>query len=286
MYVAIATIGYSFATIFIKLGINSGLDGLYISGTAFLLATIIFWFIVFIRKRKLHFSLLYLNICAFANIVIYYFQTKALETLSVSLFIIIYFTYPIFVLVFSSLIYKQKTSKNKLFALIFSICGLILSIGLLQECSVKISTFGVIFSLLASFANSCFFISLQKLLKDDDAITSQAYIFSITTIFLIATCTVSGHWTINLSLIQLLYILLLSIVSLLLSAAFMAKGINTVGASTASIVNIFQPIITLTAARLLFGDSMTVLQMLGGVLIFIGLIIMILDKKDYVANEI
>lgn len=280
IYVIIATLGYSLINIFMKLGINSGLNGLYITGTAFLISSLIFWIIIFATRRTTNFSYLYLNICAVASIGIYYFATKALNLVSASLYTIIFFTYPIFTIILSRIFFKNRISKIKLLSLIISMFGLCLTIGIFQEGLIKFSTLGAIYSLITALATSVYYISLQKALEKTDSIASNAYVFSITAVFCILYCVFTGQFTITPSVVQISYIVLLALISFTLAATFMVKGISMVGADTASIVNLFQPPITLILAYIIFKDHMTFVQIIGGILILASLFVLGMEKGE------
>jgi len=279
LYMIGASIGYGFLSIFIKLGINSGLNGLYISGVAFLLAAILLWSMVFISKKKIYLSLVFLNICAIANIAIFYFQVKAVQTISVSLFTILYYTYPFFIIIVSRFLLDQKVNKLKLLSLTLSIFGVVLTIGIFQNAFIKFSVIGIIYALLSAFSNSIFFISIQRALKENDDKTSLAYIYSVTTVVYLATCLFTGQLTNLPNVTQISYIILLAVVSFTFAGIFNAKGIELIGASTASIISLIQPIIVLVVANMIFGDLMTVMQMFGGVLIILSLVVTIFDKE-------
>lgn len=280
IYVIIATLGYSLVTIIIKLATNTGMDGNFTTGIVFIIAAVIFGIITMVKKYEIRMPSLYLNICVIATIGVFFFTVKALERISVSLNTVLYFTFPIFIVLLNVFLFRQKISSRNLISLVFSICGLILSIGILQITSVKFNVFGIIYSLLASFSNAVYFISIQRALKKAKSTVCLSYIYFLTSAFLLGFCAITGEWTYRLNASQILIILTFAIMLTVIPSSFMTKGIEIVGAATASIVNLLQPICTIIVAKLLFGDSMTISQTLGGLLVFVGLILLVTDKES------
>lgn len=280
IYVIIATLGYSLVAIIIKLATNTSMDGNFTTGISFIIAAVIFGVITVIKKYEIRIPSLYLNICVVATIGVFFFQIKALESMSVSLNTVLYFTFPIFIVLLNVFLFRQKISSRNLISLVFSICGLILAIGIFQIASIKYNIIGVIYTLLAAFSNAVYFISIQRALEKAKNTVCLSYIYFLTSIFLVGFCLITGGWTYNLNVNQILIILTFAILLIVIPSSFMTKGIEIIGASTASIVNLLQPICTIIAARLLFDESMTVSQFLGGLLVFIGLIILVTGKES------
>jgi drug/metabolite transporter (DMT)-like permease len=64
-----------------------------------------------------------------------------------------------------------------------------------------------------------------------------------------------------------IWIVALALVSTVLPIVTFMLGMERVGASTASIVSTVEPVLTVTLAVILFGDSLGPLQVAGGVLV-------------------
>lgn len=280
IYVIIATLGYSLVSVIIKLATNTGMDGNFTTGIAFIIAAVIFGIITVIKKYEIGIPSLYLNICVVATIGVFFFTIKALESISVSLNTVLYFTFPIFIVIINVFLFRQKISSRNLISLVFSIGGLILAIGVFKIASVKYNIAGIIYTLLAAFSNAVYFISIQRALEKAKNTVCLSYIYFLTSIFLVLYCLITGGWTYSLNVNQILIVLTFAILLIVIPSSFMTKGIEIVGASTASIVNLLQPICTIIVAKLLFDESMTISQTFGGLLVFIGLILLVTDKES------
>lgn len=73
--------------------------------------------------------------------------------------------------------------------------------------------------------------------------------------------------------------LLMAIFPTVLPLIMMAEGVKRIGASNASVISTSGPVITISVAYFLLGESIGILQALGGILIIIGVYIVAAQKQ-------
>ena len=77
-----------------------------------------------------------------------------------------------------------------------------------------------------------------------------------------------------------LFMIILSLCCTLGALYLLTYGIRTLGASTASVLNMLEPVVSLIAGMIVYHDSVTVKILLGCALIIISGVIVVMDKQS------
>jgi drug/metabolite transporter (DMT)-like permease len=205
-----------------------------------------------------------------------YLDFKGLYYIDASLGRMILFLYPTFVVIISSVISKNTIKKHTVIALLVSYLGLFLmmlphiKVGIWGSDVLKGSS--LVF--LSAFIYAFYLTGVDKYFKD----MSMSMLISITMV--ISATAVLIHFSIqgdfnkilSFSKPAFIYIILLSVFSTVIPIYSMSAGIALLGASKAAMYNMTGPIMTLLLGRFLLGEHLGPLEILGIVLIILGVL--------------
>ena len=177
----------------------------------------------------------------------------------VSLSVLLFFTFPFWVLIINYIIDREIPKLHKLFAFIVAFFGLSLSLGPTWE---VLDLLGIVLVLCGSVASAGFIVAGSKAVK---MIATPVLLFYSNTlaIFLVgAVMFYSNTFSINHTILGWTGI---GAVCLLftIGQVFLFKGTKHTGSAQASLILNVEPIISIVAAIILLGEQMTIAQYIG-----------------------
>jgi drug/metabolite transporter (DMT)-like permease len=210
----------------------------------------------------------------------------ALETVSPSLAALVVYLYPAVVAVLSLRFGHRLSGRRAWIALGISLVGVVLAVG-----GIDPNEAPPVSGLLLAFA-SCFIYAVWVVLaarlsgERREAVAVEATDGGSATapVALIMTATATVYWSTALATgrpvvpAQIPPEAWLGLVGVGVGATFIAiqtfyAGARRVGAAHASLISTAEPIWTITLAAILFGVALTPVQLVGGALILIGVVV-------------
>lgn len=274
IYSIISASCFGFLPIFFKLGYNVNLNTGTMLSFRFLFALIILLPFIVLTKRN------HLNIGSKALIMAFicgsffyglqsYFFAASLRYISASTTSLIFYIYPLAVLILSSIFFKSRITGTKILAivLIFAGCICVFYDAFHRQMDPK----GLILATLAMVAFSGYLIFIQKSLINVDSTVFSFYVIAFTAL----QCVVVYHPFSELALNaeQWTICLLLSTIPTVFAIVFLYKAIEKIGSSYASIFSSVEPAVTIVVSAILLNDPIKALQLLGMVLIIAGIVV-------------
>lgn len=265
--------------IFAKRLAASGLTSLQISAVRMTVAFIVFTTVVLIKDRKL-FRINLRDVWIFActgiiSIVLFntfYFYTAINSQASVA--VVLLYTSPVFVMVLSAIIFKEKITARKIAALIFTIAGCVLVSGIAGGSYtlpplVLLSGIasGLFYALYSIFGN----IALKK--YDTLTVTVWTFIFA----FISAVPLGSPKETVNAFANEPVLILWgvgIGIISTVMPYFLYTWGLKRMEPSKAAILVAIEPVVGAVIGIFLFREPHDLLKITGIVFIIAAIIIL------------
>ena len=207
------------------------------------------------------------------------FYFYSLKYLAASITGVLFFAYPVVVAILAIPVYKEKLKPRLLLALILAVTGIILVSNPGRDMS-EISNTGAILALLACFSYACYCLIGQKSVASHDPLSIMA---SISLIAVVMIGFLSGRdlaFLLHLSWNQVLIGLTLAIVNTILGLWLFLKGIQIIGASRAALVSSAEPPLIILLAFLVLGETLTLLQVLGSLLVFTSMFLSLKSESD------
>lgn len=274
--ILISAAGYSFFPVWVKHIQETGLGALDIGFWRFLLAVPLFWLIVLVLRtpppnRPLpRVGLLGMGfLLAMAALTAFF----GLERIPANTFIVLFYTYPSMVAVFSLFLGDRLPLMGWL-ALALTLLGIALTVPDFGAGLSGDNLIGVLLALLNALVVAIYFILSSRLLKGQTALArASAWSVSGTLLVMILFVPFRSVQT-PLNPPAWLNLLGLATVSTLLPAFFLNAGIQKVGAARAAIIGTIEPILTLLWTFLFLGEQMQPLQLLGGAFILVSIVLL------------
>ncbi len=265
--------------IFIKTLSAHGLDSLQISAIRMTVAVIVFPLVVLIKdKSKFRIKLkdIWIFICTgIVSVVLFntcYFYTMINSQASVA--VVLLYTSPIFVMLISAIVFKEKITGQKVIALILTFAGCVLVSGVIGG-SYVIPPFviltgiasGLFYALYSIFGN----IGLQK--YDTMTVTVWTFIFA----FIAAIPLGKPAQTIAVLKAEPVLILWgigIGIVSTVLPYFFYTWGLQRMEPSKAAIIVAVEPLVGAVIGMTVFGEPHNALKIIGILLILASIVLL------------
>lgn len=202
----------------------------------------------------------------------------ALERLSASIFNIIVYIYPTFVVIYL-LITKKPVPRLFWLGLPLSMVGLLL-VTLKFNASISVDPWGILITLLNALGLSSYMIMSSRVFRDDKKKT-------IGTKFVLTGSMLGGLLMIPFvgfrlpdTLLGWAMVVSLGIIGTVVPILAMNIGLQYLGAARGSVIVSFQPVITALFSTLLLNESLSLQQWIGGALVVTAILLIQISSDN------
>lgn len=276
IYILLSVTGYSFFPVFARKLQEAGIPSLDIATWRFAFAVPIIWLLVMLRGApaspshlpRYHLLLMGSLLCVAALCAFF-----AFERIPVSTFIVLFYSYPAIVALFSAVL-GERLPLFSWVALALTLVGVALttpdfSAGLTGE-----NFIGVALSLVNAVVVAVYFMVSSRLLRGHTdmarasawTVTGACLVFLMLALFRSVSLPPGGDAWIGL--------LLMAAFSTVLPIFFLNAGIQKLGPTLASMMGTVEPALTTLLAVLLLDETLQTVQLFGGGLIVASLILL------------
>ncbi len=261
LYVIIAMLIFGSMGIFARL---SGQSGLVIAAAASFVSAV-FMFFILLKKKELKpiltkkiWILLLIGLFGAANNSMYFY---AFSMTKISNAVFLHYLAPVFVIVLSWLILKEKAEARKIFAVILAMAGLLFVTGMP---SFDASSIGSLLAVSSAVFYAASLITYKKAMKHFSLmqiIFAQMLFTAIVFMpFLLkAVPSITG--------IEWLYLAVIGIVHQFIAVIFHLKGLEQLKATTVAILGYTEPVFAGIIAWIFLSESIGISALVGGMLI-------------------
>lgn len=201
-----------------------------------------------------------------------FFITKALSYISAGVTNMIHFGYPVVVMTFMALVFKEKITVYKIISIILAITGIILLTRISEVESIN----GIIYALLTTITYSSYMIANKKAsFASLDTIVILFYISAALSVLFFGQALITNNFQFENSFYIWANLLTMALGCTVFSLGLLMYGIKKLGSSMASILNMFEPTTTVIAAIFIYNDPLTFNIFLGSSLIILSTISMV-----------
>ena len=212
-------------------------------------------------------SLTFFSLCYFSTI---------LES-GASIAVILLYTSPIFILLLSAILFKEKITKIKLFALILTFVGCIFVTGIGGE--NHLSAKGLFIGLCAGFGYALYSIFSRFALEKYKPLTVTFYTFVFSSISLLPFCNVVEICS-SFSEKSLLFLIGIALVCTVLPYIFYTFGLSGLETGKAAILVTVEPLVGSLIGIFVWKENLDMLKLIGIIMIFIAVILINLNCKS------
>lgn len=195
---------------------------------------------------------------------------SALARLDASLVALILYLYPVLVMVAAIALRQEQASRRRVWALAIALIG----IGLVLSGALagQFDLLGVLLALGAPIVYTGYILVGDSLTADVPPLALTALV--CTGAF--GTFLVLGLFRgieLGFAPVGWLWLAAVALISTVAAILFFFAGMARVGPSVASILSIFEPVVTVGAAALVFGEQLSATQWIGGALVLSAVLI-------------
>ena len=208
-----------------------------------------------------------------------YFYYLAIQRTNVATAIIVQYTAPIWVLLYTVARGLQKPTLQRVAAVGLAVTGIALVIGLFGGGGLRLDTIGVIAALLAAFSFAFYNIGGHNILARLDRWIVLLYTTCSASLFWIV---INPPWKItaaHYSGEQWLFLLLFSFISVLAPFSFYFAGLQHLEPTRAIVVSCLEPVFSIVIAAVALGEIVRPLQVTGIVLVLAAIVVVQLPDR-------
>lgn len=289
LYSILASVAFGVMPIFAKIAYINGSNSNTVLFFRFSIAALILFVYLNIKKVPMKVSTKQFVLLFITGFVGYTMTTQTLFSsynyLGVGMATTLHFIYPAFVCILEYLFLKKKMSKNKLFSLIFAGLGVYALIAFENN---VLSTLGVCLAVFSglSYAVNLLMMSMKEVENVDNRVVTMYVTFGAAFGMLVYGL-VKGSLVTKITLNLTISYICIAVISTILSMVLLLKGIALIGASSASILGTFEPIVSIVMGVIIFKEELTYALIIGTIFILISTIILAKDKSgDETLGEI
>ncbi|MCU0537913.1 MAG: EamA family transporter [Hydrococcus sp. Prado102] len=194
----------------------------------------------------------------------------AIQRLPVAVAIVLLFTAPILVVLWSALTSRRVPSQSVLIALVLSVCGVILVSNLLASNVEQINWFGILIGLMTAVFFAAYIVLSEQVSATQETIGVMLKTFAVASLFWIAYQLTQGiPWTLFSSgnIFKVIYV---GIAGNLLPYLLFFWCIQRVKAERAAIAATLEPFVAGMLAWFWFCQTLSVMQIIGGIFIIVA----------------
>jgi drug/metabolite transporter (DMT)-like permease len=276
VFILLAVLGYSFFPIFARKLQETGLPSLDIATWRFLFATPLIWLLVMLRGasgspiRLPRYALLAMGMLLSIAALCAFF---AVERIPVSTFIVLFYSYPAVVALFSAVL-GERLPLLSWVALGLTLVGVALTTPNFSAGLSGANFTGVALSLFNAVVVAVYFMLSSRLLRGhrDMARASAWSISGACLVFVTLLLFRPLAWPQTRD--TWLGLALMACFSTVMPIFFLTAGIQKLGPTLASMIGTVEPVLTTLLAVLLLGETLLEIQLLGAALIIGGLLLL------------
>ena len=283
--VLFAGIMWGILGIFVKALREAGFSSVQISALRWIFSALItvFAVIAYDRKKmiiKLRDIWIFAFIGIFSSLAMstFYFLCMGLTSIAVS--DVLMYTSPIWVMIFSALIFKEKITTRKFICIFLSFCGCAFVSGILNGYG-RYSFWGIVFGLCSGIAYSLYGIIGKIALKKYDKITLTVYNVIFAAIGAVFITDIKGAFGLiadNLSCLK--YISLLAIFGTVLPFFLYTFALKYTRPSRAAVICCIEPVAAAFVSIFIAKEQLDAFQLAGIAIIILSIILLQSGKEN------
>lgn len=194
----------------------------------------------------------------------------AIQQLPVAIAIVLLFTAPIWVVLWSAWAERRMPSRPIIIALILSLLGIILVSNVLTSDLRSVNGFGIVVGLTTALFFAAYIILSERLSTTPETLGVMLKTFAIASLFWLAYQITQGIPQAILAPDNFLKVIYLGLAGNLLPYLLFFWSLQRVPAEQAAIAATLEPLVAGIIAWFWFGQTLTLLQIFGGLLIVVA----------------
>jgi drug/metabolite transporter (DMT)-like permease len=265
--------GFGTLLIFGKLSYQLGFSLSASLAWRFLGASVLLWFWLLISRtpgisRRSQRHALLLGLIGYAGQSAFFFG--AMGRIGVALTSMLLYTYPSMVTLIQAVIQRRRPSAARSLALFLSLVGSMLTIHVSEA---NFDALGILLGLAAPLWYASYLTFGAVLVRSISPLVASTYICSGAALAFLTSSLLQGSFLIPTSISAWGVILGLVLVATVMPIVLLFEGIKRIGAPKASILSSMELVVTVALGVILFHETLSPVQMVGGVLVLAAVVV-------------
>jgi DME family drug/metabolite transporter len=198
----------------------------------------------------------------------------AIARLPVAVAILLLFTSPLMVVLWTALTTRHIPSRSILAAMLLLIVGVVLVSKVLESNLSEFNGFGILVGLSSAVFFTAYNLQSERVGRSDEPVGVMLKTFAIGSLFWLAYQVTQGVPVTLLEPESVWKVIYIGIAGNLLPYSLFFWGIQRIQAERAVIIATLEPVIASTLAWLWFGQTLTSLQLIGSILLIISVTVL------------
>jgi drug/metabolite transporter, DME family len=215
-----------------------------------------------------------------------YFYYLAIQRTNVATAIIVQYTAPVWVLLYTVARGAQRPSLRRTAAVALAVAGCALAVGLVGSGGFRMDTIGVTAALLAAFSFAFYNVGGHKVLARYDRWKVLLWVLVATSLFWIFVNPpwkiIAAHYTLQ----QWSFMLIFSLVSVLGPFSCYFAGLQYLEPTRAIVVSCLEPVFSIVLTALFLGELVRTMQTVGIVLVLVAIVLIQLPEREARGQEV
>ncbi|WZL72866.1 EamA family transporter [Clostridiaceae bacterium 35-E11] len=281
--IIVSTVAFGIMPTISQLAVKQGMNLSSILFYRFLIATIILWIYIFLRRipyktTKEHFLyLMLIGILGYAGTS--WALYAAYGYISGSLATILLFTHPSMIAIYEMFVSKTGKDIPKILSLLTATVGMVFVVW---DKNMQLNMSGVFLSLLAAICYSFYALGLgERRTKQMHSIVVTGYVLFFATFTYFIKLMIQKNVFLPNTTLGWFHIFALAIFCTVVATITFCKGVQLIGPSTAVIISTFEPVFACVAGFFIVGDKLTSSIITGGILIVSAIFILQIPNQAF-----
>jgi drug/metabolite transporter (DMT)-like permease len=285
--------GFGAMAVFGKLAYDEGTTVGTLLSARFALAAVLFWVLVFaggeaatgLRRLPRRDLLIALGLGAFGYAAQAGCFFAALDRIDASLLSLMLYTYPSMVAVAAILLRRERANARRFTALALASGGLVLVLA--NAKAGTLDPVGAALALAAAMVYTTYILTSQGIAGRISPTVLSALVCTGATVTLTAGTAAIGDLEPGaVTATGWGWLLSLAVVSTVVAVSLFFAGLKRVGPTSAAILSTAEPVVTVILAFLVFGELLGPLQLLGGALVIVAVLVLASHRPSEVAEPV
>jgi len=274
LYILISGAAFGLLPWFARIAYDHGAEPFGMLFARFVIATSVMLLIRFTRQRhqprpprRVEIQLFLLGAIGYSPQASFFFF--GVDRIDISLATVIFYSYPVFVVLASWLVFRHTPSRNTMLCLAVAVAGTALTAGQVQAGS----WIGVALMLGAAIWYSGYILVSSKVVHHAGAFISLTYVMvgaatAHALIFLLTRPSLPADST------GWIAVAAASVVSTILAMGFFFAGVARVGPGDAAVLSTIEPVVSIAIGVTLLNEDITALRVTGAALVLVGVAVL------------
>lgn len=202
----------------------------------------------------------------------------ALERMDATPLSLILYTFPAMVTVAAALLGRDRLTPARIVALAVASTGTVLV--LLGAGSGDINTVGAMLGFGAALTYTVYILVADTVIHRIDPLLLCTFVMAGAAVSLTARTALIGGTSFDFPPMAWLWLACIAVISTVAAMLTFFAGLKRTGPATAAILSTFEPVVTTALATLALGESLTPIQLLGGLLVLSCVAVLQIKPKE------